>query len=251
MEESERVDDPGLGPASSNYALAASGNSLADPGKQADGEGTGAATGKKTTISISSIQVNSCQRGNPILKEIRNVPWEFVDDIVPDYIIGSHCVAFFLSLRYFSLHPDYIQNRLKGLGSGFKLRVLLVLIDQKDPHHALNKLMRICILGELTLMLAWNNQDAGKILETYKLYENKPPDMIMEKAGTQVHEKIMEALTTVKSVSKTDATTLLGVFGSLENILQANIEDLSSCPGFGPHKASKLHKVLQENFKRL
>ena len=67
----------------------------------------------------------------------------------------------------------------------------------------------------------------------------------------QVHEKILEALTTVKSVSKTDATTLLGVFGSLENILQANIEDLSSCPGFVPHKAFKLHKVLQENFKRL
>ena len=27
--------------------------------------------GKKTTISASTIQVNSCQRGNPLLKEIR------------------------------------------------------------------------------------------------------------------------------------------------------------------------------------
>eukprot|EP00088_Acartia_fossae_P014342 TRINITY_DN1766_c0_g1_i4.p1 TRINITY_DN1766_c0_g1~~TRINITY_DN1766_c0_g1_i4.p1 ORF type:complete len:234 (-),score=46.58 TRINITY_DN1766_c0_g1_i4:58-759(-) len=206
---------------------------------------------KKAPLSVSTIQVNPCQRGNPILKEIRNVPWEFVEGIVPDYILGSHCVALFLSLRYFNLHPDYIHDRLKALGSGTKLRVLLVLIDQKDPHHALNKLMRICILSELTLMLAWNNLEAGKILETYKLYENKPPDMIMEKAGTHVHEKIIEALTTVKSVSKTDATTLLGVFGSLENILEASIDDLSSCPGFGPHKASRLHKVLTENFKRL
>jgi len=219
-------------------------NEAGNPGKQNE-------VGKKTTISASTIQVNSCQRGNPLLKEIRNVPWEYVEGIAPDYIIGSHCVALFLSIRYFNLNPEYIHNRLKGLGSGSKLRVLLVLVDQKDPHHALNKLMRICILSELTLMLAWNNQEAGKILETYKLYENKPPDLIMEETGTQVHEKIMEALTTVKSVSKTDASTLLGVFGSLENILEANIEDLSSCPGFGPHKASRLHKVLQENFKRL
>ena len=36
-------------------------------------------------------------------------------------------------------------------------------------------------------MLAWNNAEAGKILETYKIYENKPPDMIMEKTGTQVN----------------------------------------------------------------
>jgi hypothetical protein len=35
-------------------------------------------------------------------------------------------------------------------------------------------------------MLAWNAVEAGKILETYKLYENKPPDMIMEKTGTKV-----------------------------------------------------------------
>ena len=35
-------------------------------------------------------------------------------------------------------------------------------------------------------MLAWNAVEAGKILETYKLYENKPPDMIMPKTGTKV-----------------------------------------------------------------
>ena len=42
------------------------------------------------------------------------------------------------------------------------------------------------ILSELTLMLAWNAVEAGKIPETYKLYENKPPDMIMPKTGTKV-----------------------------------------------------------------
>ena len=37
------------------------------------GENTGKLNevGKKTTISASTIQVNSCQRGNPLLKEIR------------------------------------------------------------------------------------------------------------------------------------------------------------------------------------
>ena len=109
-------------------------------------------------------------------------------------------------------------------------------------------------------MLAWNEAEAGKILETYKLFENKPADMIMERTGTQeqiwrhsvsetshifclrfsdntffplhsqripfsyffvkikmesrfcskVHEQIIEALTSVPSINKTDATTLIG-----------------------------------------
>jgi len=204
----------------------------------------------KSTLSVSSIKVNSCQRGNPVLKDIRNVPWEFVEGIAPDYILGDNCIALFLSLRYFTLQPKYIHERLDKLGTGSKLKVLLVLIDQKDPHHALNKLMRISILTDLTLMLAWNSTEAAKILETYKLYENKPADMIKEKSGTEVHEKIIEALTSVKSISKTDASTLIGTFGTLDKIIKASEDDLSLCPGFGPQKAQRLRKVLKESFVR-
>ena len=50
------------------------------------------------------------------------------------------------------------------------MRVLLVQVDVKEPHHALRQLMRIAILAELTLMLAWSHEEAGQILETYKVY---------------------------------------------------------------------------------
>ena len=43
---------------------------------------------KRPKIS-GSIIVSSRQRGNPILKSIRLVSWEFNDTIVPDYIIGN------------------------------------------------------------------------------------------------------------------------------------------------------------------
>ena len=44
---------------------------------------------KRAKIS-GSIVVSSRQRGNPILKSIRLVPWEFSDTIVPDYLIGKN-----------------------------------------------------------------------------------------------------------------------------------------------------------------
>ena len=196
-----------------------------------------------------SITVSSRQRGNPILKSIRLVPWEFSDSIVPDYVIGPKSAALYLSLKYHTLNPNYIHERLKNF-TGFELRILLVQVDVSEPHHALKQLMRICILSELTLILAWSHDEAGKILETYKTSESKPPDLIMEKSNPDPYSKLVDALTSVKSVNKTDAVTLLTTFGSLENIVKASIEDLTLCPGFGPQKAQRLHKVLHQTFKR-
>ena len=89
------------------------------------------------------VKVSSRQRGNPVLKSIRGVPWEFDDKIVPDYVIGQRACAIFLSVRYHLLNPNYIHERLKEVGSGYELRVLLTQVDVKDPHHALRQLMRI------------------------------------------------------------------------------------------------------------
>lgn len=60
-----------------------------------------------------------------------NVPWQFDDSIIPDYVVGKTAGILFLSLRYHSLNPDYIHNRLKELGKRFELRVLLVQVDTK------------------------------------------------------------------------------------------------------------------------
>ncbi|KDR11226.1 hypothetical protein L798_14396, partial [Zootermopsis nevadensis] len=187
------------------------------------------------------------QRGNPLLKSILNVPWEY-EEITPDYVMGRTTCALFLSLRYHNLNPDYINERLKQLGKQYELRVLLVQVDTKDPHHALKNLTRISILTDVTLMLAWSAEEAGRIIETYKIFENKPPDMIMEKQESSPYQKLMSALTTIRSINRTDATTLLTTFGSLEKILRATPETLGLCPGLGPQKANRLHKVLHQPF---
>lgn len=177
------------------------------------------------------------------------MPWEF-SDIVPDYVMGETICALFLSIRYHQLNPDYIHERLKLLGNAYNLRVLLVQVDIADPHHTLKHLTRISILADMTIMLAWSAEDAGKIIETYKSYEKKPPDGIMERNDSAPHQKLISALTTVRSVNKTDATTLLTTFGTLSDIMKAQVRTIALCPGFGLHKAQKLHKALHEPFLR-
>nr|CAG4641976.1 EOG090X0BTB [Eurycercus lamellatus] len=214
--------------------------------ESASGESSGT---KKlaTSYKSGSIMVNQRQRGNPLLKSIRNVPWEY-GEIVPDYVMGHTCCALFLSLRYHNLNPQYIHDRLKDLGKQYELRVLLVQVDIKDPYIPIKELTKICLLADLTLLLAWSAQEAGKIVETYKVFEHKPPDLIMEKQEKNTLSRISDALTSIKSVNRTDAMTLLSNFQTIERIFEASEQDLSLCPGIGPQKAKRLYRVLHEKF---
>lgn len=49
-------------------------------------------------VNPNAIFVNKRQEGNPVLKHIRNVRWQFAD-ILPDYQMGQNACAVFLSLR--------------------------------------------------------------------------------------------------------------------------------------------------------
>ncbi|XP_068912357.1 DNA excision repair protein ERCC-1 isoform X1 [Tenebrio molitor] len=193
--------------------------------------------------------VSPKQRGNPLLKSVCNVPWEY-DDIVPDYQMGKTSCALFLSLRYHNLNPDYIHQRLKLLGKTYELRVLLVQVDISDPYHVLKNLTRICILADLTLVLAWSPEEAGKIIETYKIYENKPAEDIMERGESSPYIRLLQVLTSIRPVNKTDAMNLIARFKTLEGIIQASEYQLSECPGLGPVKAKKLYTTLHEQFCR-
>jgi DNA excision repair protein ERCC-1 len=63
-------------------------------------------------------------------------------------------------------------------------------IDIKESHNALKHLTRICLLADLTLMLAWSYEEAGKIIENYKLFENCSAEKLMEKDDFDSYQKV-------------------------------------------------------------
>lgn len=73
------------------------------------------------------LQVRLSQKGNPVLSCIRNVQWEMVSDLIPDYVVGSSTCALFLSVKYHLLHPKYILGRMNGIGNNYRLRVVVCL----------------------------------------------------------------------------------------------------------------------------
>ena len=57
------------------------------------------AASEKLKLS-GGILVSSRQKGNPILKSVRSVPWEFTDSIVPGKMIKKVALCTLLHCRY-------------------------------------------------------------------------------------------------------------------------------------------------------
>ncbi|WCJ43198.1 DNA excision repair protein ERCC-1 [Euphorbia peplus] len=198
----------------------------------------------------NAILVSHRQKGNPLLKHIRNVKWVFAD-VVCDYLIGQNSCALYLSLRYHLLHSDYLYYRIRELQKNYKLRVVLCHVDVEDVVKPLLEVTKTALLHDCTLLCAWSLEECGRYLETIKMYENKPADLIQGQMDADYLSRLNHALTTIRHVNKTDVVTLGSTFGSFSNIMDASMEDLARCPGIGERKVKRLHDAFHEPFKRV
>ncbi|GLG95405.1 DNA excision repair protein ERCC-1 [Gryllus bimaculatus] len=96
----------------------------------------------------------------------------------------------------------------------------------------------------------WQQYDPGIVCtDCYQRADlPRPKSHVTSVGGSSTHCILISALTTIRSINRTDAATLLSSFGSLKKILSTSQDVLSLCPGVGPKKASQLYKVLHQPF---
>lgn len=193
------------------------------------------------------LYVSTKQRGNGVLKFIRNVPFAH-SKMVPDYIMSSTSCALFLSIKYHQLYPHYVHRRLAELKTDFKVRVLLLLVDVEDNANALLYLNKLSVTNNVTLVLAWTEQEAARYLETYKALNGKDASIIQRKEANNYVDQVSEFLTGSKPVNKTDSTNLLSHFSNVQAIIAASKDELALCPGLGQVKVQKLHDAFHKPF---
>lgn len=203
--------------------------------------------------SGSAVIVNQCQRGNPILEHIRNVPWQYADKdsgMAPDYVMSATSCCLFLSLRYHALRPNYIYERIQKLRktAQYTLRILLGLVDVKDPSYAVKELAKAALVADMTLLLAFSNEEAGTYIETFKSYKNKSAELIQKRANKNHSVRASETLASVKSINSTDSHMLLTQYKNLSLIANATEYELALLPGIGGLKAKRLHDVFEQPF---
>ena len=196
----------------------------------------------------SSILVSSRQKGNPILNAVRSLPWEY-SDIPADFVLGNTTCAFFLSLKYHRLHPEYIYSRIRALGGKYNLRILLTMVDIENHEDPLKELSKTSLVNNLTLILCWSAQEAGRYLELYKSFEHASPTSIRAHQSTSYSEKLVEFITIPRSINKTDALGLVSAFGSIRQAVNARPEEIGTIAGWGEKKVQRWCQSVREPFR--
>ncbi len=197
---------------------------------------------------LSAILVSTRQKGNPILNHVRALPWEYCDTPA-DYILGATTCALFLSLKYHRLHPEYIYSRIRALGKMYNLRILLTMVDITNHEEALRELSKTSMINNLTLILCWSAQEAGRYLELFKSYEHASPASIRAHQAESYRESLTEFITTPRSINKTDAASLISNYGTLRVAVNAQPEELALIPGWGEKKVKDWCNAVRESFR--
>ncbi|CAI7641493.1 unnamed protein product [Penicillium glandicola] len=198
--------------------------------------------------STSAILVSTRQKGNPILTHIKLLPWEYAD-IPADYVVGATTCAMFLSLKYHRLHPEYIYSRVKQLAGKYNLRLVLVMVDIQNHEDSLRELSKTSIINNLTLILCWSAPEAAHYLELFKSSENAQPTAIRAQQAQSYKESLVEFVTVPRSINKSDAASLISTFGSLQNAINAQPEQISAVPGWGEKKVQQWCHAVREDFR--
>ena len=209
--------------------------------------------------TFNQIQVSRSQAGNPLLEHLTFYQTNSkIKDV--DYVINSKCVALFLSLRYHKLHPEYIYNKLKKVSYNHEdtLRVLLVYVDIDDFQDTVRELNKLCLFNKLTLILAWTNEQCANYLQNLKYVEKEASKRIIQGSRTKDEdvlandgkylERVVNTVSSVKSVSQSDAKSLLVAFGSMRGIVEADTDQLSGIQGLGQLKVDRLLRAFNGSF---
>jgi len=196
----------------------------------------------------SSILVSPRQKGNPILNSVRALPWEY-SDIPADFVLGATTCALFLSLKYDRLHPEYIYTRIKALQGKYNLRILLTMVDIQNHEDSLRDLTKTSLINNVTIILCWSAQEAGRYLELFKSYENASPTSIRAHQSTSYSDKLVEFITVPRSINKTDAVGLVSSFGSVRTAVNARPEEVALVAGWGEKKVQRWCNTVREPFR--
>ncbi|KAF8554698.1 hypothetical protein OG21DRAFT_1508592 [Imleria badia] len=121
--------------------------------------------------------------------------------------------------------------------------------DVTEHQELIRELTKVCLINNLTVIVAWSNDEAGQYIATFKQFEHKPPDLIKERVDKDYDSQLRTALTSINKVNKTDVETLRTSLGSFADISNASSDRLQTLPGFGQVKVRRIKDAFEKPFR--
>ena len=123
------------------------------------------------------------------------------------------------------------------------------MVDIENHEESLRELAKTSLVNNLTLVLCWSAREAARYVELYKSFENASASAIRQTQGTGYAERMVEFVTTPRSINKADAVGLVSAFGSVRATVNAAPEEVAGIAGWGEKKVGRWCGSVREGFR--
>jgi DNA excision repair protein ERCC-1 len=123
------------------------------------------------------------------------------------------------------------------------------MVDIDNSEESLQELSKTSLVNNVTVMLCWSAQEAGRYLELFKAFEHAAPTSIRAQQSSSYSDKLVEFITVPRSVNKTDALGLVSNFGSIRTAVNAGPEEIGLIAGWGEKKVQRWCSAVREPFR--
>jgi DNA excision repair protein ERCC-1 len=123
------------------------------------------------------------------------------------------------------------------------------MVDIGNHEDSVKELSKTGLVNDVTIILCWSAAEAARYLELYKSFEHAKPSVIRGSESKGYAEKMVEFITTPRSINKTDAVSLVSAFGSVKGAVNARPEEIAIVGGWGEKKVRQWCTVVDEPFR--
>ncbi len=212
------------------------------------------------------------QKDNPLIRAIRRVKTDCAPKLAEleyfDFVVNTQLrlPVLFLSMKYHASFREYIGHRIQHVSTvpssstSGQPPILLLLVDVPDPAAVESHLEEItmpCVLHGMRLLLAWDNEEAARILEMLHVFgPDRASDIargnISTAGSTSIGSSLEQMLAQAKEcigtlqggVGQKDAVQLIAHMGTMKDLILSSKEQLQGISSIGAKKSSHIEAVF-------
>ena len=188
--------------------------------------------------------VKNSQERNPVIQYLRQVQFRF-SDIYADFSPEAQTCIFYLTLRHFAANPKYLSCLTENIQ--FERIILICCVDSFDMV-SIEEINKLCCLGNISLIFAWDDEEIGRYIETVSIILNKPEETEVIETNLDFILSLSSALSELPYFTKSDVSTLVITFPNFLNMLNTPLHGFSSIPSIGAQKARYIFSVFKKPF---
>lgn len=195
--------------------------------------------------SGSAILVNASRIDATLLKLLRSAYVE-VPDLVPDFVVYPETCVLYVTLHSLLLRPELVFTRMAAIKRGYSNHFVLLHMDG-CANNCLTEINTRCLLCGFTLVCASSFAEVAFYIEVIRTLDKTSVSDGKNHECDDISQ-LTSLLSSIRYVSKSDATSLGQHFRCLADLFQAHENSVFAVPGMGHTKTRQFIRVCRQSF---